>query len=553
MSLTSKELNYLIWRYLQESGYDLSAYALNQQSQCSEYEDNSTTQEIISKIKPGCLVNLVQRGILFTVAEMEATGDSELSLLGALMQDELTNFNDENSKNNNSKRFMLKSEITLNGNKNDNDNVSSSSTSLEFKAKSLIPQISFPSSLTCDWHPTSEVFAYGKDDGNAIINAIQDGKIIETRTLTHPNLLNVKNQINIVSWSPQGNLIITAGANSELRAWSPDGKLKNIANTITDESIELDNNKIKSIIASLTWSPNGKYLLSIDSKNQVSLWDGTTISLIKQIKNLEINDDSVVCSCWLGEDKFALTTNTNGIKIYDIIPPSHFGGQLDIQPIGMLNGHEHNITIMKLNPVTKLLASCSDFDYSIKVWSSSSSQECLDLNINPDKKYDLKVHAAPIIGLYWLSHPAESNILLSISMEGTLNIWDATTAENLKSSDIFGNEANFTEDMKSNVAKNVLVFNASLSPNGKYLALGDDYCRVSIWDISFDKREPKDQVKCVAIHKPELSEEDQQKVTVGICDLKWDHNSALVAASFNGIQSVIVSLSEEKENGEPTK
>ena len=56
-----------------------------------------------------------------------------------------------------------------------------------------------------------------------------------------------------------------------------------------------------------------------------------------------------------------------------------------MQPIGLLNGHEHNISLMKLNPVTKLLATCSDFDYSIKVWSSSSSQECLDLNINPEK------------------------------------------------------------------------------------------------------------------------------------------------------------------------
>ena len=68
MSLTSKELNYLIWRYLQESGYDLSAYALDQQSQCSEYENNPTTQELIQKIKPGCLVDLIQKGILYMAA-----------------------------------------------------------------------------------------------------------------------------------------------------------------------------------------------------------------------------------------------------------------------------------------------------------------------------------------------------------------------------------------------------------------------------------------------------------------------------------------------------
>ena len=90
--------------------------------------------------------------------------------------------------------------------------------------------------------------------------------------------------------------------------------MKNIASTIVDEAISLENTKLISIISSLSWSPTGKFLLSIDSLNQVCIWDGTTISLIKQIKNLEINDDSVVCSCWLSEDKFVVTTNTNGIK-----------------------------------------------------------------------------------------------------------------------------------------------------------------------------------------------------------------------------------------------
>ena len=91
MSLTSRELNYLIWRYLQESGFELTAYSLNEQSQCSEYEENSTTKEILLKIKPGCLVSLVQKGLLYTVAESEATGESDFTLLAALIQDDIEN------------------------------------------------------------------------------------------------------------------------------------------------------------------------------------------------------------------------------------------------------------------------------------------------------------------------------------------------------------------------------------------------------------------------------------------------------------------------------
>ena len=111
-------------------------------------------------------------------------------------------------------------------------------------------------------------------------------------------------------------------------------EIENIANSTTEDSIDLgETQKIKSIITSLSWSPNGKFLLSIDSMNQVSIWDGITISLVKQIKNLEMSDDSIACSCWVSEDKFAITTNNNVIKIFSIIPPAQFGGQLDIQPI----------------------------------------------------------------------------------------------------------------------------------------------------------------------------------------------------------------------------
>ena len=82
----------------------------------------------------------------------------------------------------------------------------------------------------------------------------------------------------------------------------------------------------------------------------------------------------------------------------------------------------------------------------------------------PEKKLDFKLHAAPIMGLFWVPGNDDRSILLCISMEGILNIWDAGNSTNLKSSELFANDANFTEDMRDNVTKNVLIFNAVLSP-----------------------------------------------------------------------------------------
>lgn len=111
MSLTSQELNYLIWRYFQEAGYDLSAFTFDRQSQCLKYE-HAENERIIEKIAPGCLVDLVQKGILYTIAEADAKDDSDYTLLGALVQQEITNLSDTNfSKTKNQKRFQLKSEV----------------------------------------------------------------------------------------------------------------------------------------------------------------------------------------------------------------------------------------------------------------------------------------------------------------------------------------------------------------------------------------------------------------------------------------------------------
>ncbi|RLV96559.1 SIR4-interacting protein SIF2 [Spathaspora sp. JA1] len=564
MSLTSRELNYLVWRYLQESGYDLSAYALDQASLCSQYETTSN-RDIIKEIKPGCLVNLIQKGILFSIAQEEVVAgevreqpeetEGRLSLLNALVHDHLKTVDPED------KRFLLKSE--LNGTeetdnmegiehntKQEEEQDKDIEQAIEFTTKIISPVINFPSSLTCDWHPTTKVFAYGKNDGTAVINAISEDKIIESVVLNHSNLLedDDENDVNIVSWSPQGNLIVTGGINGELRAWSPDGKLKNIANIISE-----DVNSNPTIIINLYWSSSGQYLISIDSKNQISLWDGNTLSLIKQLKDTtEIpttTPSSYIATCsWLNEDKFALTTCKNNIKIHDIVPSPIFG-TIEVQPIGVLSGHENVISLMKFNNNSKLLATCSDFDYSVKIWRGSkgatTTEECLDINIG-----DVK-HQSPIISLEWI----KDDNLLSISMDGILNVWNSTSGKNLKHCQLFKPE-NFTIEQEDFLDNVVLVFDAVVSPNGKYLAVGDDYCRITVWDISLEG--PKELIGCLAMYTAEIPQKKQQQEeeqeqeqqangninpgNVGICDLKWDNESKCVIGSFNGLESVIVSL-----------
>ncbi|KAK9472662.1 WD40-repeat-containing domain protein [Dipodascopsis tothii] len=61
--ITSKQLNYLIWRYLQESGFLHSSYSFQHET------DVSSLDALYASLHPGALVDLVQKGIQYAEVE----------------------------------------------------------------------------------------------------------------------------------------------------------------------------------------------------------------------------------------------------------------------------------------------------------------------------------------------------------------------------------------------------------------------------------------------------------------------------------------------------
>lgn len=651
MSLTSTELNYLVWRYLQESGLDLAAYALEKHSQCLSYEENKNL-EIIKRIQPGCLIDLVQKGILYSLAEYKASTDEEtkrkepplnsiLSLFGAVLEEEhleeyvrkagrkdsatgddiekkgiiegngngvvnggastgepgaKQEYNQEGtvrstSPDNNAEvkeddhradLTTAHSSVGLQGEADEGKPVVEEEVIPAFNTKIIRPNITFPSSITSHWHPKTEVFAYGREDSLAVIVALLGDLIAESVTLTHSTIsgLDTKNEISIVSWAPAGNIIVTSAINGELRAWSPDGKLKNIANTSTFQSTELTNQS-STMVSNLIWSESGQFLLSLDIHNQVCLWNGNNLSLIQQVRppDEETNPDDegvvdegssgsdiqLIDACWLDESKFAISTSKNTIKIFSIshTHPSSFGGLPLAKPIGSLSGHDHSISILKFNKNSKILASCSDFDYIIKIWHSNSLQHSVLLNVSKDESpSNLILHRTPIISLSWL----DDHILMSISMEGVINIWNVKSGEVIVSSNISETtkeSIRIEKEGEDDIMKDVdaeneelkqetnneqeldkfILFNASVSSNKKWLVLGDDLGRVTIWDVSLEYYPKKKDgsthsvLRCLGVY--ENDNVTSNSTDVGICDISWSSVSNKVCVSYKGCDSVV--------------
>jgi transducin (beta)-like 1 len=66
MSLTSDEMNYLVYRYLLESGFTHAAFALGNES----YVDGRKLTDGAKEVPPGALISFVQKGLQY--CELEA-------------------------------------------------------------------------------------------------------------------------------------------------------------------------------------------------------------------------------------------------------------------------------------------------------------------------------------------------------------------------------------------------------------------------------------------------------------------------------------------------
>lgn len=576
MSLTSLELNYLIWKYLQESGYEIAAFALQKKSQCLEYEHEKN--RFIESIEPGCLVNLVQKGILYTFVEDAAEGKEErLTLVNALIRE------NEVSKAENETTQTLPLKSQANGGlapdvemkdaiavteteERQKDDVSTSETGesekitpLPFTTTILKPFLHFSPSVAAQWHPHSEVFAFGRDDASALIHALDSHGVVESVTLNHPPVLMdehpVSNEISTVTWAPQGTMILTSGIDGEIRAWTPDGRLKNIVNSA------IDSDRVPATLHSLLWNSRGLLLLTIDVNNTVGLWNGATLAPVGEIvqppasnphtipstHNDQVGQPpQIVTACWVSDSKFAILTSKNAIKIYSVNALAPF--DTSVMAVGQLVGHANAISAILFGNVSKLLASASDTDYIIKVWNSSLSQDALELNVASEHDPNVCYHTTPIVCLSWLSRAGDiqGNELISVSMDGAVNVWDAFSGESIVSASIFKNPDNFRFEEDIDIdQKYALVFAATVSPDSKYLAIGDDMGNVSIWDIQLlHYRGVNDLLRCVGFYAVGKKED------VGICDIVWDAKGTHLCVSYKGVDSIVLEWSESpKEEG----
>lgn len=452
MSVTSEEINYLIWRYLQETGHELTSLALQEETRVLEFDD-----QYKQHIPIGTLVNLIQKGILYSECELLVNVfdknennlgknsikeklqlkpfDEQFNLVNALKLDKIPELamkgrfalrhdeielRNENNANNNEEANSADIDTKSNDNKTQND-IFTNKPLISHETYSLY---SINDTIISQWNSKDPyMLATGFINSTARIykfkmNETNDKFLIDqTFELKHPFITdftdltsnddplhnknttqNTTNRVTCLQWSHDGKNLITCVENGEIRLWNNNGELQNVFNFH------------KTSIISCKWNNDDNIFITLDINNIAILWNVHTGTILQHFELTNTNNSTVESTNsqidingidleWVDNDKFVLPSGKGMISVYDIY---------DKQNIGKLVGHKQMITCIKFNQSSRMLATSAD-DFNIRIWVGNSN----------NSNYCFMGHSQNIIALDWIN----KDLLISSSMDGTVRIW----------------------------------------------------------------------------------------------------------------------------------
>ncbi|KAJ3431591.1 wd40 repeat protein [Anaeramoeba flamelloides] len=432
--LTSDAVNYLVLKYLHETGKQTTSFAFASESKVLEKFRPTT------KIPQGLLISLIQKGLKYLELEteiMEGLRSDEFFFLQRVYK-KIEQKTDEIEKDEGRKIEIENEKIEK---KNQEKPIDSSNLTVCIGHTSNIFRVK--------WSPIEDLLATGSEDFSTRIwnfdrrikNSIKNISEWELSicNVIKPSLVKSGESATVtyLDWSPDGQYLAIGYFNGEISITSSNGNLL------------FQLRKHNGPIFGLKWNTNGKYLLSGSIDKKVIVWDIDT----QKPKNIYLHHEGIIMDLdWKDDLTFATCSEDKTISICKVGNPN---------PIKMFTAHSQDITSIRWSPNGKFLASCSD-DSTIKIWDINKEKTILEL----------KEHENEILSLEWsntgpgTAHPNSKLLLGTSSLDLSVKIWDIETGRS-----------------KHTLRKHLEpVENISFSPNGKMLATASLDKWVHIWD-----------------------------------------------------------------------
>ncbi|MEA5506052.1 caspase family protein [Halotia wernerae UHCC 0503] len=334
----------------------------------------------------------------------------------------------------------------------------------------------------------SENFLLSNQQLEALLASVQAGKElqqiapaipidVQTQTATilqqavygtqERNRLMHNSWVTSVSFSPDGQMLASGGADNTIQLWSDSGKLLATLNGHSDG------------VNSVSFSPDGQMLASASTDNTIKLWSRNG----KLLATLNGHSDGVNSVSFSPNGKLiASGSNDNTIKLWSI------SGKL----LATFSGHSQGVNSISFSPAGDMIASASD-DGTVKLWSldgrlfttiPAHTKEVLGVSFSPDGQTIASASADNTVKLWsrqgtllrtleghkdrvWqVIFSPNGRIIASASADKTIKLWS-------RDGNLLTTLAGHNHEVNS----------LSFSPDSKTIASASDDNTVRLWNL----------------------------------------------------------------------